>query len=201
MKARQKKFRLRRNRTKKKNACGETDPILFACGEKGPALIFFVYAEKKVRHRKSVGRQAAPYLRDVVKKTGFTTNRCASATFHHLFYALVHNMHEGYSKRFLLREVLWHVYVCMRGVMQTAAVSLQSRHHHENVYVVLADGKRSTSYIISIYDGIKLAPIKRSLPSMPKVTSILRLFPPVDYNQITPNRANKRQRKKYSKLN
>ena len=191
MKARQKKFRLRRNRTKKKNACGETDPILFACGEKGPALIFFVYAEKKVRHRKSVGRQAAPYLRDVVKKTGFTTNRCASATFHHLFYALVHNMHEGYSKRFLLREVLWHVYVCMRGVMQTAAVSLQSRHHHENVYVVLADGKRSTSFIT----------IKRYLPSMSKVTSILRFFPPVDYNQVTPTRANKRQRKKYSILN
>ena len=66
------------------------------------------------------------------------------------------------QQRVLLREVIWHVYECMGGVMQTA-VLLQSRHHHENVYVVLADGKRSTSYIISIYDGIKLAPIKRSL--------------------------------------
>ena len=80
----------------------------------------------------------------------------------------------------------------MGGVMQTT-VLLQARHHHENVHVVLADGKRSTSYIISIYDGIKLAPIKRSLPSMPKVTSILRFFPLVDYNQITPNRANKKE--------
>ena len=60
------------------------------------------------------------------------------------------------------------MYMC--GVMQTA-VLLQIR-HHENVYIVLTDGKRSTSYIISIYDGIKLAPIKRSLPSMSKFTYI-----------------------------
>ena len=58
--------------------------------------------------------------------------------------------------------------MCMCGVKQTA-VLLQSR-HHESVYVVLADGKRIPSYIISIcmyiiYDGIKLAPIKQSLPS------------------------------------
>ena len=74
------------------------------------------------------------------------------------------------QQRFLLREVIWHVYVCLGGVMQTA-VLLQSRHHHENVYVVFADGKRSTNYIISIYDGIKLAPIKRSLPSCLLYTS------------------------------
>ena len=127
----------------------------FTCCERDPskknAAHFVSPTAKKVRHTKNGGRQAAPRLRLVVKKTEFTGKMCASATFHHLFYALVHNMHEGYSKRFLLREVLWHVYVCMRGVMQTAAVSLQSRHHHENVYVVLADGKRSTSYIISIY--------------------------------------------------
>ena len=45
--------------------------------------------QKKVRHRKSVVRQASPCLRYVVKKKGYTTKRCASATFHHLFYALV----------------------------------------------------------------------------------------------------------------
>ena len=89
------------------------------------------------------------------------------------------------QQRFLLREVIWHVYVCTGGVIQTA-VLLQIRHHHENVYVVLADGERSTSYIISIDDGIKLAPIKRSLPSMPKVTSILRLFSPVDLQPNNP---------------
>ena len=96
------------------------------------------------------------------------------------------------QQMFLLRKIIWHVYVCMGGVIQIA-VLLQSRHHHENVYVVLADGKRSTTYI-SMYDGLKLAPIKRSLPSMPKVTSKLMFLPPVDYNQITPNRANKEEK-------
>ena len=39
-----------------------------------------------------MGPQAAPCLRYVVKKTGFTTQRCASATFH-LFYALQYTIH------------------------------------------------------------------------------------------------------------
>ena len=80
----------------------------------------------------------------------------------------------------------------MCGVIQTA-VLLQTR-HHEKVYVVLTDGKRSTSYIISIYDGIKLAPIKRPLPPMSKVTSIyIKALSSRRLQQITPNRANKKE--------
>ena len=48
---------------------------------------------KKGRHGKSVVRQAAACLRYVMGKTGFTTKRCASATFHHPFYAMLHTAH------------------------------------------------------------------------------------------------------------
>ena len=52
------------------------------------ADVLKIYLQEKVRHRKSVVQYAAPCLWYVVEKTGFTTKRCASATFHHLFYAL-----------------------------------------------------------------------------------------------------------------
>ena len=40
--------------------------------------------------------------------------------------------------------------VCVCGVIMQKAVSLQSR-HHENVYVVLTDCKRSSTSYISAY--------------------------------------------------
>ena len=52
------------------------------------ADVLKIYLQEKVRHRKSVVQYAAPCPWYVVEKTGFTTKRCASATFHHLFYAL-----------------------------------------------------------------------------------------------------------------
>ena len=55
------------------------------------------------------------------------------------------NLHEWYSKCSCTSRSYG---MCMCGVKQTA-VLLQSR-HHESVYVVLADDKRITSYIISI---------------------------------------------------
>ena len=65
---------------------------LFTCCERDPskknAAHFVSPTAKKVRHTKNGGRQAAPRLRLVVKKTEFTGKMCASATFHHLFYAM-----------------------------------------------------------------------------------------------------------------
>ena len=75
-----------KNTPKKKNACDETDPL-----PKKPRTLFtfFRLRRKKVRHTSNVGRQAAPRLRVVMKKTEFMGEMCARATFRHLFYALV----------------------------------------------------------------------------------------------------------------
>ena len=64
------RFRLQRNRL-----------ISFCLRRERTCTLFF-----EVRHWKSVVPQA-PSVRS--RKTGFTTKRCASATFRHLFYALV----------------------------------------------------------------------------------------------------------------
>ena len=56
-----------------------------ACGQKGPEHSFSSTANKGAAQEKCL-RQAAPSLRYVMKKTEFTTKRCASATN---FHALV----------------------------------------------------------------------------------------------------------------
>ena len=82
----------------------------FTCCERDPskknAAHFVSPTAKKVRHTKNGGRQAAPRLRLVVKKTEFTGKMCASATFHHLFYALLRTSHRIANVKWDLRVPL-----------------------------------------------------------------------------------------------
>ena len=67
---------------------------------------FWGLGRKKVRHPKNGMRQATPRLRLVVKKTEFTGEMCASATFHHLFYALLRTSHRIANVKWDLRVPL-----------------------------------------------------------------------------------------------
>ena len=90
--------RLRRNRPKMKPR--EEKDLHHVFSAAGPAKKTGKKTCKKRAAQEKRGARAAPCLRQVVKKTGFTTKRCASATRHHLFYALVYSSIMGLSCRF-----------------------------------------------------------------------------------------------------
>ena len=104
----QKLFRLLwRNRT-----------ILFSpATKKGPAIFFSCTSIKgAAQEKRGAVSRTMPSVRG--EKTGFTTNRCASATFHHLFYALLRS------------RVLRGVYVITKATYDIG------RRFHDSPYLV-----------------------------------------------------------------